>query len=257
MDSIIVYLALSSAIGFIQLYETYKFTQADSVKINWAMGLIESAWFFVSCYFLWAFPLSFLEQLVAIIYIATMVSSSITLSGWFNRDPENTKNGFVVPLWYIPFSFVFEVVFIGLSVSAMFYHKVGSNALSFSEYLSAHFTFISLFFFGILLIGFLFWLFSYKGLQWLKDDVSVAISTHEICNDVFGVVKHIELDQEVTDEYEEEDVFAYFVTGEKSSGLLVAEIITNMNSDEEIIQGYIELDDGEIIEIDEPERKEF
>ena len=131
------------------------------------------------------------------------------------------------------------------------------NTLSKIDYIKTNILTISLFILGILFVGSLFWVLNKKGQQWLNDDVQTAITKHETCFDVFGVVKHIELDQEVTDEYEMDDVFAYFVTGEKNSGLLVAEIKTNLLDDEEIVQGFIELADGEVIEIDESERKEF
>ena len=257
MDSVIVYLALSGAVGLIQFYGTYEIHRYEAVKINWAMGLIESVWFIVSCYMLWKTNLTVLEKSVAIIYIANMVSSTITLSGWFNRDPENTQGGFIIPAWHIYLSFVVEFIFVTLSVWALLNHELQDNALSTTDYIETNILTITLFVLAILFIGSLFWVFYRKGQKWLNDDVQTAISKHEICFDVFGVVKHIELDQEATDVYEMDDVFAYFVTGEKGTGLLVAEIKTNLLDEEEIIQGFIELTDGEVIEIDEPERKEY
>lgn len=257
MDSVIVYLALSGAVGLIQFYGTYEIHRYEAVKINWTMGLIESVWFIVSCYMLWKINLTVLEKSVAIVFIASLVSSSITLSGWFNRDPENTQGGFIIPTWYIYLSFVFEFVFATLSMWALLNHELQENALSTTDYIKTNILTITLFILGILFIGSLFWIFYKKGQQWLNDDVQTAISKHETCFDIFGVVKHIKLDQETTDEYEMDDIFAYFVTGEKDSGLLVAEIKTNLLDEEEIIQGFIELTDGEVIEIDEPERKEF
>ena len=257
MDSVIVYLALSGAFGLFQFYETFKLYRHDEVKINWTMGLIETVWFIVSCIVLWKLDLTLLEQSVVIIFIASMVSSTITLSGWFNRAPENTQGGFKIPVWYIYLSFVFEFVFVTLSMWALLNHELQENALSTTDYIKTNILTITLFILGILFLGSLFWVFYKKGLQWLNDDVKRAITKHETCFDVFGVVKHIELDQEVTDEYETDDVFAYFVTGENTSGLLVAEIKTNLFDEEEIVQGFIELLDGEVIEIHEPERKEF
>jgi len=257
MDSVIVYLALSGAVGLIQFYGTYQVQQHESVKINWGMGLIEMAWFFVCCYMLWKFELTALEKSVAIVYIANLVSSSITLTGWFNRDPENTRDSFKIPTWHIYLSFVFEFVFVCLSMWALLNHQLPVNALSTTGYIKENLFSIGLFISGILFIGAAFWLLYKKGQQWLEDDVRKAITKHELCFDIFGDVKHIELDQETTDEYEMDNVFAYLVSGEKNSGLLVAEIKTNLFDEEEIIQGYIELADGEVIEIDEPERKEF
>lgn len=257
MDSVIVYLALSGAVGLIQFYGTYEIHRYETVKINWAMGLIELVWFTASCYMLWKMNLTVLEKSVAIVFIANMVSSTITLSGWFNRDPENTKDSFKIPTWYIYLSFVFEFVFVTLSMWALLNHELQEDALSTRDYIKTNLLTISLFILGILFVGTLFWLFYKKGLQWLKDDVRDAITKHATCFSVFGTVKHIELDEEVTDEYEMDDVFAYFVTGEKTSGFLVAEIKTNLLDEEEIVQGFIELADGEVIEIDEPERKEF
>lgn len=257
MDIVIIYLALSGAVGLIQFYGTFQIYRYDSVKIDWAMGLIEIVWFFASCYMLWKVNLTVLEKSVAIVFIANMVSSTITMTGWFNRNPENTQDGFAIPVWYIYLSFVFEFVFVTLSMWALLNHEVKANALSTTDYIKTNILTISLFILGILLIGSLFWLLYKKGMQWLKDDVHKAITKHATCFEIFGSVKNIELDQEETDEYEMDDVFAYFVTGEKVSGLLVAEIKTNIYDEEEIIQGYIELTDGEIIKIDEPERKEF
>ncbi|MCK4865145.1 MAG: hypothetical protein KAT06_06920 [Gammaproteobacteria bacterium] len=257
MDSVIVYLALSGAVGLIQFYGTYKIHRYETVKINWAMGLVETVWFVVSCYVLWKMNFTVLEKSVAIVFIANMMSSTITLSGWFNRDPENAQGGFKIPVWYIYLSFVFEFVFVSLSMWALLNHELQENVLSTMDYIKTNIITIILFILGILFIGSLFWAFYKKGQQWLNDDVQAAITKHETCFDVFGIVKHIELDQEVTDEYEMDDVFAYFVTGEKTSGLLVAEIKTNLLDKEEIVQGFIELSDGEVIEIDEPEGKEF
>lgn len=257
MDSVIIYLALSGAVGLIQFYGTFKIHNHDSVKIDWAMGLIEVVWFIASCYMLWRVNLTALEKLVAIVFIANMASSTITLSGWFNRNPENTQDGFVIPVWYIYLSFVFEFVFVTLSMWALLNHELQENALSTKDYLLTNSLTITLFILGMFFVGLLFWLFYKKGQQWLKDDVHQAITKHAACFEVFGNVEQIELDEDVTGEYENDDVFAYFVTGKNKSGLLVAEIKTNLYGDEEIIQGFIELSDGEIIELDEPERKEF
>ncbi len=257
MDNVIVYLALSGAFGLFQFYETFKLYRHDEVKINWTMGLIETVWFIVSCIVLWKLDLTLLEQSVVIVFIASMVSGTITLSDWFNRAPENTQGGFKIPAWYIYLSFVFEFVFVTLSMWALLNHKLSADALSTTDYIQTNLFTISLFIFGIFFTGIVFWLFYKKGLQWLKEDVRQAITKHSICFEVFGVVTHIELDEEITDEYEMDDVFAYFVTGEKASGLLVAEIKTNLLDEEEIVQGFIELSDGEVIEIDEPEGKEF
>ena len=138
MDNIIVFLALSGAIGFLELYGTFKILRDGEIKISWALGLIETLWFIVSCLALWKLKLTTLEQLVAIVFIANIISSSITLSSWFNRSAENTQDGFNIPKWAIYSALFLELVYITLSSWALITHKLTLNAHPPLEYLSTH-----------------------------------------------------------------------------------------------------------------------
>jgi hypothetical protein len=94
-------------------------------------------------------------------------------------------------------------------------------------------------------IGGVVWL----GLNTFHEQAETAIRADPVVVDALGSITNVELDFTATGNAEGEEEFAYRVTGERASGLLVGRFVTVDADTEDLREGTLTLDDGRVINI--------
>jgi hypothetical protein len=251
MDDILVYLLLTSALSILQFREVYKIFQAGEkpFEIDWAFSFLEFIWFIVSIAILFNDTLTFNEALIPVFYIV------YNIFGWhvsysFYKDV-NVLNlvTYVVPGNYIKISLIYCILFFIFTIFVFSQSFPLRNEVPILTYLKSNWTVAFWFIIIVLYIKAAFSSFISSLISVFEKQAQEAINNNDICISYFGEIETIEQNDDITAKYAN-NIFAYNIKGTRASGLLIAEFLSKDSDTEIITDGFIETDDGSIIELE-------
>jgi len=255
VDHILIYLLLTGVLALLQLREAYATlrTGEKPTRIDWSFAFLEFIWLPVSIAVLYFGTLNQFEAMVPVAYIV------LSLYGWllgylYYRDVDITEYQVIeIPSLYLVFTLAYCSGLAIYSFLVFYYSLPQRNEIPIQTWFAQHWIIIAAIAAIILLLKLAAARFRKYSLNILNTDIMSAINRDAICTQHLGTVTAIELDDDLSAEYEK-DVFAYYVSGEKSDGLLIAKFVTDENDDEHIVEGLIQFADDSIIEL---EKKTF
>jgi len=251
MDDILAYIFLTLGLIVLQIRDNivlYR-TGDKPAEIDWAFNLLEFLWVFASIAVLFNETLTTRESIISIAYI------SYNIIGWMigfylYKDVDVSEiSVFAIPEKYIEFCLAFCVLFfIYATFTAIHTFPFRTETSVENYFLSNPSTIFWIVAIMLLLKSFWTRFFKFSN-DTFQSQVNAAIGANNICNEYFGKILKIELDEEETAEYEK-NIFAYHVTGEENYGLLIAEFFSEDQDTEVITDGIIECPDGTSIELE-------
>ncbi len=251
MDNILIYLILTGVLSLLQCRESFETlrTGEKPTNIDWSFAFLEFIWLPISIAVLYYGSLTRFETMVPVGYIV------LSLYGWllgylYYKDVDITEHRVIlIPTPYLAFSLVYCACF-SIYACWVFYDSLPQrNEVPIQIWFARHWIVIAAIAAIVLLLKLATTRFRKYSLNILDTAITDAINRDAICVEHLGTVTAVELDGDITAEYEK-DVFAYYVTGEKSEGLLIARFITDENDDEHIVEGLIQFEDDSIVELE-------
>ncbi len=253
MDNVVAYLLLTTLIALLQIPENYFafIAKHKAQPIGLTFTVLEFLWVFVSIVFLIISEATALEASVAVFYIV------INMVGWvlghFLYKPAGVKP---MDLSVIPDSFFIGAMFVcamlfGFGCYVLFQSFPTRRDTPITEFLLSNIAIIVWVPTGFIILRSIFVTLGQRFLTRIDQEIIDAIQDNQTCSDFFGEVLSVELNTELTEDNEDESVYAFYVTGNKRSATLVAHFATVMRTKHKILFGTITTAHGDTIEINE------
>jgi len=250
MDNILAFIALTSAISILQVWENYRiyFGGDETINPDWSFMFIELFWFFVCVAVLIYGNLERYELLVPIAFILYNLYGWIA-GYWSMKEAEVMERKIIfIPNFYLIFALVYCVLIFVLCVVVFFDSFGHRSEQSILSYIMGNKLAILWIVSAFIVIYIVTHKFKKYAKRTLNTQQQEAIQSNKQCSDIFGKIISISEISDVTSQLEN-DQYGIYVRGTKSNGFLIANIIT-LNSDKEFLcGGYITTDEGEIIEL--------
>ena len=242
---IIVYLALTTALAALALGVLVRSFLQGTTLVN-SVALIELIWLLVSMAALWFLPLSPAAALVPQFIIASTLGLGVAYARWSNGQQEVDPEFY--PRWYRYAALLYNLILLLLAAYALQNYCADGCALALHAEQKVWLPAI-----GVLVVLIVATHLGGKSLtsrgidQWHNQALD-AIIAHPTCEATFGQITDVYFMEEESAWYNERDVLAYWIEGNKASGHLVARFTSK--DDKELLQdGHIQLESGKAIAI--------
>jgi len=242
---IIVYLALTTALAALALGVLIRSFLYGTELLD-SVALIELFWLVVSVCVLWLLPMPETASLVAQYLVSSTAAIAVVYAFWANRQPDNDHEFY--PRWYRYTAFFYNLILFALAANALHSTCVNSCAIALQEEYRVLLP-------SVLILGALLLTSHLSGKALMRQgnnewhgQALEAILAHPTCEATFGTITDIYFMEEESPWYNEPDVLAYWIEGNKASGHLVGRFISK--DDKELLHnGHIQLEGGEAIVI--------